>query len=222
MASGDTRERLILAAEHLFATRGVQGVSLREINVAAGQKNTSASHYHFGSKDALVFAVLDYRDADLRAQRIARLEEIDTSDVDDLPRAVVEAFVLPTTDLMDSAPDFVLFLAQVYLQPPADWRELVKRQDTALVKAARMLAGCVALPDRLLLHRLVLLTQQIATSVAAHVRVSQDGGDDGLPLPRDVFIFNLIDTLTAYLIAQASDRTLAALAASPGIAPNLS
>ena len=60
MDSHDTRPRSD-AAEHLkavarllFAGRGVDGVTVREIAEAAGQKNHAAVGYHFGSKDALV------------------------------------------------------------------------------------------------------------------------------------------------------------------------
>jgi AcrR family transcriptional regulator len=60
MDSPDTRPRSD-AAEHLkavarllFAGRGVDGVTVREIAEAAGQKNHAAVGYHFGSKDALV------------------------------------------------------------------------------------------------------------------------------------------------------------------------
>ena len=34
-----TREQLILAAERLFSESGIDAVSLRQINVAAGQRN---------------------------------------------------------------------------------------------------------------------------------------------------------------------------------------
>ena len=49
-----TRMTLINAAEELFAQSGIDGVSLRQINVTAGQKNSSAVHYHFGSKESLI------------------------------------------------------------------------------------------------------------------------------------------------------------------------
>ena len=45
---GDTRDQIIRAAEELFAARGIDSVSLREINRAAGQSNTGAVQYHFG------------------------------------------------------------------------------------------------------------------------------------------------------------------------------
>src|ERR687892_231101 len=48
--TGTTAERLIAAAESLFATHGIDGVSLREINRAAGARNASALQYHFGDR----------------------------------------------------------------------------------------------------------------------------------------------------------------------------
>lgn len=46
------------AALRLFADRGVNGVSVRDIAEAAGQKNHAAVGYHFGSKDDLIRAVI--------------------------------------------------------------------------------------------------------------------------------------------------------------------
>ena len=56
-----TKEQIVLAAERLFAERGIDGVSLRQIGAAAGNGNNSAVQYHFGSKDRLVQAVFEYR-----------------------------------------------------------------------------------------------------------------------------------------------------------------
>ncbi|WP_262402118.1 TetR/AcrR family transcriptional regulator [Actinomadura sp. CNU-125] len=58
-ARGDeTREHVLDAAERLIAERGVTGVSLNEINGAAGQRNTAALRYHFGGRDGLVRAIM--------------------------------------------------------------------------------------------------------------------------------------------------------------------
>src|SRR5260221_13414431 len=55
----DTRLALIRAAEQLFAQEGVDCVSLREIAIAAGQRNVSAATYHFGSKRELLEIILE-------------------------------------------------------------------------------------------------------------------------------------------------------------------
>jgi len=55
----DTRLALMRAAEQLFSQQGVDRVSLREIAIAAGQRNVSAATYHFGSKRELIEAILE-------------------------------------------------------------------------------------------------------------------------------------------------------------------
>src|ERR1700686_5690554 len=50
----DTRDAIKLTGRRWFATRGIDGVSVREIVVAAGQRNGGSLHYHFGTKEALV------------------------------------------------------------------------------------------------------------------------------------------------------------------------
>ena len=72
--SAATRASLLESAEALFAERGVDGVSLREIGAAIGAANTNVVAYHFGSKDALVEAILEHRLPGLEARRTALLE----------------------------------------------------------------------------------------------------------------------------------------------------
>src|SRR6201992_4438936 len=69
-ASGDApRVMLMEVAERLFATRGIEAVTLREIQQAAGQSNTSVIRYHFGSRDGLIRALISYRHASLGSDR---------------------------------------------------------------------------------------------------------------------------------------------------------
>lgn len=60
---GDTRAKLIRAAEQLFATLGVDGTQTRDITRLAGQSNPSAIQYHFGSRQALLDTMLMDRQA---------------------------------------------------------------------------------------------------------------------------------------------------------------
>lgn len=52
--STDARERIKDAAQALFAARGLEGVTVRQIVAAAGQRNMAALHYYFGTKEQLV------------------------------------------------------------------------------------------------------------------------------------------------------------------------
>jgi AcrR family transcriptional regulator len=60
-----TRKKLMLAAEELFAEFGVDAVALRSICEAAGQRNVSSVHYHFGDKAGLLQALFEYREDSL-------------------------------------------------------------------------------------------------------------------------------------------------------------
>src|SRR4051812_28313331 len=69
-----TQAVLISTAERLFAERGLEGVSLSEINRVAGQRNKSALHYHFGSRDGLLKALLEKHRFKLDKERTKLLE----------------------------------------------------------------------------------------------------------------------------------------------------
>lgn len=56
MAQSDTVDRILDAAEELFAERGFAETSLRMITSKAGV-NLAAVNYHFGSKNALIQSV---------------------------------------------------------------------------------------------------------------------------------------------------------------------
>jgi len=55
-APGSTKARILAAAEDVFAGKGFQGASTREIAARAGV-NISSLHYHWESKETLYFAV---------------------------------------------------------------------------------------------------------------------------------------------------------------------
>jgi AcrR family transcriptional regulator len=56
-----TRRRMVLVAEELFAARGIDAVSLREVGQAAGQRNNAAAQYHFKDREGLVRAIISMR-----------------------------------------------------------------------------------------------------------------------------------------------------------------
>lgn len=100
-SSAGTRLGLMTAAERLFAERGIHAVSAREIAVAAGQRNTNAVKYHFGSPQGLVDAIFAFRMAPLNARRNALIAAYDGQGRAADPYALAEAFVLPLAELTD-------------------------------------------------------------------------------------------------------------------------
>jgi len=54
----DVRRRILLAAKSLFATKGFEGASVREVCEAAGV-NVALVSYHFGGKEKLFQALFD-------------------------------------------------------------------------------------------------------------------------------------------------------------------
>jgi len=57
-APSSTKARILAAAEEVFASKGFEGASTREIAAAAGV-NISSLHYHWESKETLYFAVFE-------------------------------------------------------------------------------------------------------------------------------------------------------------------
>lgn len=58
---------ILISAERLFGLHGLDGVTIRQITLAAGMANNSAVAYHFGSKDGLLRAICEWRNPQLEA-----------------------------------------------------------------------------------------------------------------------------------------------------------
>jgi len=93
LSPGDTKQRILAAAERLFAERGFAGASLRAVTGEAGV-NLAAVHYHFGSKEGLLHAVLDRYVGPINRARLRALDRIEREgqpSIEDL----LDAFLRP-------------------------------------------------------------------------------------------------------------------------------
>lgn len=86
-----TRERLLHAAEDLFADRGYNAVSMREI-AAHARVNLAAAGYHFGSKENLFVESLTRQMRPLNAARLADLDALETRATPPTLAEVLETF----------------------------------------------------------------------------------------------------------------------------------
>lgn len=168
-----------LAAERLFATNGIGGVSLREISAAAGQRNTSAAHYYFGDKDTLVRAVFEYRMAPINAHRGHMLEELRSSGEDRDPRRLLEALVLPMAAGIVADGYYGRFLAHLHTDPgyrlTYDWEEA-----SALREVWDAITETLGdLPPRVLRNRMRMLRSLVnVTAGEMEQRGATASGDD--------------------------------------------
>lgn len=92
-----TRDRILDAAERLFAEQGFAGTSHRQITAAAGV-NLAAVNYHFGSKEKLFLAAVLRRLEPVNRRRLEMLAEVEAKS--DPPRLeeVARAFVAPVVE----------------------------------------------------------------------------------------------------------------------------
>lgn len=104
MARPSTREKLLDCAEELFGAHGLEGVSLRTINSEAGL-SPAALHYHFGSKAALLEALLDRRMPILMERRRKLLDELSARPDRPSTREVLETLIRPLVDLLSESDD---------------------------------------------------------------------------------------------------------------------
>lgn len=150
MAKRSTKDRILDAAEALFALNGSSGASLRAITRRA-KVNLAAVHYHFGSKDRLLEAVLARRLLPLNAERIRRLETYQKEAGREKVRLenIIEAMVGPALRLSRDENKrgriFMRLLGRLVLEPDARIQNLLTGQfETVLKKFMPSLT--VALP----------------------------------------------------------------------------
>jgi AcrR family transcriptional regulator len=203
-----TKEQIVLAAERLFAERGLEGVSFRQIGAAAGNGNHSVVQYHFGSKEQLVRAIFEYRLSHLDERRRILMAQRPPGDL----RSAVECYVLPILEQGEQAGSHYLgFVAM--LQQHADWQLFDDAPEylQASTRAFRqqIAALLTAIPEPLRSHR---VGEAIAFSVqaSAHRERAQAAGLSVLPFP--VHVTDLIDGLVGFLEAPVSPAARAALA----------
>jgi AcrR family transcriptional regulator len=183
-----TKDRILDAAERLFARDGIEATSLRAITTEAGV-NLAAVNYHFQSKDALVTAVIMRRVGPVNDQRLALLEACEREAGDGpLPlEAVVDAFVRPVLEIFGSrSRDFAPLMGRLYTEPSEYLEKIYKSKIEPVAERfiqayERALPG---LPRNELVWRLHFSMGAIGHTLAAsHVlRMLSDGQCD----PSDV------------------------------------
>ena len=112
-----TKDRILGAAEELFAQHGFAGTSLRQVTSRA-DVNIAAVNYHFGSKENLVNEVFRRRMDEMSERRLALLKVAREQRPGDL-EAILGAFVEPALALTfdrHGGASFVRVIARAYAE----------------------------------------------------------------------------------------------------------
>ncbi|WP_418320090.1 TetR/AcrR family transcriptional regulator [Piscinibacter sakaiensis] len=203
-------ERLLETAERLFAERGIDAVSMREIAREAGQRNNSALHYHFGTKEALVRAVLQLgmREVDiLRNDYVSRLL---AGQRQGEVRALVEALVWPLASklMTRKGNTYNRFLAAVQLHPDIELSAPAADDiDRGFRRVYEFLGPALPhVPESLLRQRYLSAINFLFFSLADFERVSARRGRQNRGFDMRRAIENLIDMLAGALAAPVSTQ----------------
>lgn len=121
-----TRERILDAAERLFAEHGFAGTSHRQITAAAGV-NLAAVNYHFGSKEELFLEAVLRRLEPVNRRRLEMLAEAEAAAEPPRLEDVARAFALPVVEARGEAGEEAV-LGQLMARAvgePGGWAEKI-------------------------------------------------------------------------------------------------
>jgi AcrR family transcriptional regulator len=111
----ETKDRILDAAEQLIADQGYSATSLRHIIADAGV-NLAAIHYHFGSKEELLDALILRRAGPVNAERLEMLDsfEREAGEAPVRVERIIEAFLIPMAKIATDHPHFVKVMGRMH------------------------------------------------------------------------------------------------------------
>ncbi|MET7328277.1 TetR family transcriptional regulator [Nonomuraea sp. NPDC005650] len=197
-----TRERILAAAERLFAEHGVLAVSNRQVSEAAGQGNNAAVGYHFGTKTHLVRAIARKHAEPIERIRESMVAELaDSADVRDWVACMVRPVTEHLSDL-GSPTWYARFVAQVVTDPAL--RAIMADETRSSSSLRRTVEGfnrCLPeLPAEVRAERGDMARQLIVLTCADRERALAEGA----PTPRATWhdaATGLIDALVGMWLA---------------------
>jgi AcrR family transcriptional regulator len=201
-----TAEQLVAVAERLFAERGVDAVSLREVGKAAASRNTAAAQYHFGGKEGLIRAVVARRAPALNNRRLELLAEaLAAADQQDRAPTVTElvrVLVLPLVEDSIRGSHYAGFLSRLAMERHrVPWvAQLDDESASSFATVAGLLTAALPGLDRhRFAHRRDLVVQLVVGALAA--RQHAESADLARLPAREEFVRDLLEAAVGVLVA---------------------
>jgi len=219
MADASTRDLLKIEARRLFAHRGYDGVSVRDIVLAARQRNSGSLHYYFGTKDELARELVADGARLIDDRRNRALDEIEARGGPRHLRQVIECLVWPSTDLAgdgkhppkeDTYIRFITMLQMSHRQMFLDALEgkWASGYERALGHIRRFLHD---IDPELVNQRLMLMSMYLRVAMSSR-EAALEGGKPHRVWSAEATMENLIDTIEGMLKPKPSKATMDALA----------
>jgi AcrR family transcriptional regulator len=200
-----TRQLLLTTAEKLFAERGIDAVSLREIGQAAGQRNNAATGYHFGNKEGLILAVVEFRRTETNHGRAKAVRALDASGRSGDLVAVVDAFIRPFVDVAERAgSNYIGFLARLQVERGGGYvaSSVGAPHSEAYHRIHHLMAACLPdVPPRVLRHRMTLASTWVIHALARMASAQQAGERRLNGVGRKEFVADLVGMVAAMVAA---------------------
>ena len=212
----ETRTRLKVEAQRLFALRGLDGVSVQDIISAAEQRNSASLRYYFGNKLELARELVVEGAQLIDEDRQARLDSLEAEGGMTV-RVVLGALLFPMLGLADRTghATYIRMIANLQLNNRAFLREALEN------KWNKGYQRCNALLRKLLLHIPAAIVDQRLSLVGiygnaalAAWEASRDGGDSGKLWSPHYAVSNLMDSFESILTASPSEETKSLLGES--------
>lgn len=207
-----TRERLLEAAVLLFAERGVRGASLREINEAAGQRNTNALHYHFGDRDGLIRALAARHTAVLGERQRELYEEVTADGRLGELRALLGILQRPSAEYVTRGrveAAWVRVAAQLLTSPRTATEDIVAGVPDVVLVVGTAIVDLLSPPlgRDLTVRRLQAVSESAAHLIADRARLAYARKRSRAGVDMDLFTSELLDMGAAALQGPVSPET---------------
>lgn len=197
----DTRSALLESAQRLIAERGLGTVSVKDITRAAGARNPSAVHYHFGNLEALIKEVFIQRYRAIEEARALRLSNVDEADVARRLVALIAAAIGPFMEccLDEEGRLYVRFCLQFSSDPRFNLLELVTEYGMpSLISLRAQVVECVPdIPENVVNAR---LRQAFSISLVQAADFARQL-EDGRQIPPEYAVNEASSTLAGYIRA---------------------
>jgi AcrR family transcriptional regulator len=217
-ARGEQTKKLLLdTAEQLFSERGFDAVSLREIRLAAGARNTAAMQFHFGDREGLVDALIERHMPRIAAIQQDLYDEMVAEGREHDDRSQVEVLVRPRAEYLTvgvSERAWVKIMADLGSAPELHARDMRAFAPKPALDVSILLFGELEqrMPRAVAAERMVLLAQNAVQICAARARIEERQDVARPHLAMTVFVENLVDMVYGALFAPMSEALTRRLA----------